>query len=99
MARETDRKKIVLSLALAALLIFLSMTAATVWTVLHPTFEYYGQVLSAGEFLDLVNQGGPTACVQIPIPWFNLIALTGSYACFDTEEEMDAYLREVVHAG
>ncbi|MBL8145795.1 MAG: hypothetical protein JNL34_05355 [Anaerolineae bacterium] len=99
MARETNHKQVVRTIALGVLIALLLLSAAIVWQVLYPTYAYYGQVLSPGEFLELFNQGVQLHCVQIPPAAFDLIGVSASYACFHTMEEASAFSREVARGG
>ncbi len=98
MVRESKRMRNVILLILGLLIVVFSISLLVV-PLLFPTYEYDGQVLSANEFLELVNEDVPLHCVQIPRPVFDQIGFTVAYACFNSLEEAEAYSRNVVHAG
>lgn len=97
MAVEFGRKLVGRTLILG--LIILSMAPLFAQELRMPTFEYYGRVLSAEEYLRMVNDGIEFHCVQIP----SAEALHSDrapidYTCFHTLDEADAYSRDVVPA-
>ncbi|HYO89086.1 MAG TPA: hypothetical protein VER79_10575 [Candidatus Limnocylindrales bacterium] len=99
MKRESKRKRNVILLILGLLIVVFSITLLIV-PVLFPTYEYYGQVLSANEFLELVNEDVPLHCAQrADSPYFLSAWVTVDYACFNSLEEVDAYFREAALAG
>jgi len=65
---------------------------------LNPTYEYYGEMLSADEFVMLTEGDIPLHCIQLP---HEIPVLSGksfmNYVCFNTAEEVDIYYAEVLN--
>jgi|GEM_PF-3275689 len=93
------QKKSILSLILVTLIL------STVVTVIaqrfrYPTFSYYGQMLSADEYLNLIETGISLSCTQFPSIESYLFgdrsAVVTDFACFNTLDEVYAYNDKVI---
>jgi hypothetical protein len=74
------------------------MAAVIAQDIRYPTYEYYGQVLSADEFLKLVEAETPLHCTELPSVGRYLADLSApvDFICFNTREELDTYIDRVI---
>lgn len=94
MRRFNQKKLIMMFLAFA---LASTLVAITAQSIRYPTYEYYGQVLSADEFLELVNKDVPLHCVQIPsLESYLSDRAPVDFMCFNTPNEADIYSNEIV---
>jgi len=90
-------KRKTLTVLLVFFILVATMAAVIGQDIRYPTFEYYGQILSADEYLELVEQEVIAACVQIPSLEAHLSDKADiDFICFNTAEEADTYSNEVV---
>lgn len=98
MLSQRRSKKIGIALILGLLIVIFAIAPSIAQTVRYPTYEYYGRVLSVDEFLELVDQNVPLACIQVPSVEAYRSQVTYDYACFHTQDEVDSYFRDFAQA-
>lgn len=64
----------------------------------YPTYHYYGRILNADEFLQLIEEGTPLGCTPLPSVGTYLGDPTSSLdiICFHTDEELTSYIENVL---
>ena len=94
---QLKQKNIIISAILTIFVVFSGLAIVIAQNIQYPTYEYYGEILSADEFLKLVENDVPLNCVQLPSveSYLSDRALI-NYACFNTLEEVDVYYNEVL---
>jgi hypothetical protein len=90
------QKSIIVLLVLFALIA--TTMAVVAQAIRYPTYEYYGQVLSADEFLKLVEAETPLHCTELPSVGRYLADLSApvDFICFNTQDELDTYIDAVI---
>lgn len=94
------RKHVIILLVLVVSAAVTALTTVASQLIRYPTFQYYGQVLSAEEYMKLIESPRDYSIGCTPLPSVGFYVgdptVPVDYICFNSEEEVSAYIDEVL---